>query len=298
MNNLETHLDKLPLLLEVVKRGSIRRTAKDLRLSQPALSRAMRCIEDALEMRLFLRSREGIQLTQQGVRVVEYAKTIKRGLDELNADLRGCGSQVQTVDIGAYESISVYLLPAFLTHIESTQHNFQINIHTAPSRALMEDLSKNRLDLIISVNPKKHRELIHIPLFEDDYRLYQSQSLRHENSLAPVISVFQATDLAGKSIQSHLLKTPLESRRRFNCESFETVKALTISGLGIGILPSRVARPFVEKGELRERKLLEGKKSLWRFGQHLVALSYQTRRSGDQSILQIVESLRRYLSRR
>ena len=100
---------------------------------------------------------------------------------------------------------------------------------------------RSRVDLILSVNPPTHRSVRSTVLFGDEYRLYRDPSLT-VSPRTPLIVFEDAADAKGKTIASHVRSSRHARRRKFMCASFEVVAALTATGLGLGILPSRVAQ--------------------------------------------------------
>ena len=73
--NLDTRIKYRHLLcfLEIARQGSLARAADILAISQPAISKTLKELEDLLETRLFARSRQGVELTPAGTRFMRYA---------------------------------------------------------------------------------------------------------------------------------------------------------------------------------------------------------------------------------
>jgi len=63
--------------LRVADTGSLSAASKDLNVSQPSLTRAIQVIEENLQVKLFTRSKKGIELTEQGELFYLNAKSIK-----------------------------------------------------------------------------------------------------------------------------------------------------------------------------------------------------------------------------
>jgi DNA-binding transcriptional LysR family regulator len=69
-------LQQLKYILTIVNCGSIREAAKQLYISQPSLSTAVRELEDELGIEIFVRSSRGIALTNDGIEFLSYARQI------------------------------------------------------------------------------------------------------------------------------------------------------------------------------------------------------------------------------
>jgi DNA-binding transcriptional LysR family regulator len=290
---LEDHLDKLPVFLETVRTGSLRSAAKSLGKSQPAVSRTIRLLEDAIGARVFVRDPEGIKLTPSGQRLFELADQVRTSIATFRARSNTEQKLRQQVSFGAFESIAVYMFPGFLRYAADLQKGLEISLFTASSSELMTALRRSRVDIILSVNPRAHRDVVSKVLFRDEYRVYRPPGLT-VTAATPVMAYLSATDARGKSIEKYLESSHHGRRRRFVCESFELASALAGAGLGLAILPMRVAQRGVRRGELVEH---DAETAPWRFGSHPIAVSFLAHRIGDSGILWLQRALEQYEAR-
>lgn len=81
MNNIQ----HLRYAVEVAKTGSISRAAENLFMGQPHLSKAIRELEDDMNITIFRRTPKGVEPTEQGEQFIEYARRILEQVDELEA---------------------------------------------------------------------------------------------------------------------------------------------------------------------------------------------------------------------
>jgi DNA-binding transcriptional LysR family regulator len=291
VDQLEDHLDKLPIFLEMVRARSIRGAARALKRSQPAVSRSMRLLEDAVGGRLFVRGPGGIKLTTKGQRLFELADQVRTGVARFRAGSADDRRIRQQVTLGAFESIAIYFLPGFLRYAVDLDSRLEISLRTAPSRALFDALRRSQLDIILSVDPPAHRSVYSATLFEDEFRIYRHPALDHGD--APLLVFDAAADANGRTIASHVQRSRYARRRRFSCASFEVAASLAAAAIGIAILPTRVAARSLTTRQLVEVE--DGGRS-WRFGTHAIALSYLRHRLGDPGIVWIQRALEQYES--
>ena len=121
---MEQNLSQYKIFYEVAKAGNISKAAKELYISQPAISKAISKLEDSLGLSLFTRSSRGVQLTSEGEILFEHAKeafdTLSRGEQELK--------RIQEFDIGhlrigVSNTLCKYvLLPYLKTFIDQYPH--------------------------------------------------------------------------------------------------------------------------------------------------------------------------------
>ena len=78
-------IQQLQYVLEIAKVGSISQAAKNLFLSQPNISNAVKNLENELNTTLFIRTPTGMVLTEQGEQLVQHAGTIIHELNEISA---------------------------------------------------------------------------------------------------------------------------------------------------------------------------------------------------------------------
>jgi DNA-binding transcriptional LysR family regulator len=155
-------LRDLHILLSVVQLGSMAKAAAALAISQPAVSKAIADMEQAVGLRLLERSRNGIEPTPYGRVLVKRGLAIfdelKQGVDELEFLSDPTGGELR---IGSTESIAAGLLPAI---IERFSRKYPL-VHLDVAQAVMSsmhyhELRERRIDLLLGRIPT--------PFSEDD----------------------------------------------------------------------------------------------------------------------------------
>src|SRR5690349_10376635 len=95
--------------------GSFLRAAEAVHVSPPAISKAIRRLEDSLETPLFIRSTRRVTLTPAGETLRGHAERIMRQVDDAKAEVQQGPSVIAgELRIGAMEVFSIQLLPAAL----------------------------------------------------------------------------------------------------------------------------------------------------------------------------------------
>lgn len=289
--SLEEHLEKTLVFQRLVQAGSLRKAAKELRLSQPALTRTLSILERECECALVVRTQEGLKLTPQGHSFLEYCRKIGQLTSEVVVKLKEGEEKYEAfLQMGTYESIAIYLFPFFLKYLKDHQRKLRLNLKTSSSALLMEELKMSRLDMIVSVNPQEHRSVITKTLYTDTFGFY-SKSVDYSSDAA-FIGVRKAAAANGKCLSDYINDFKLSQREWIDCASFETVKALCSEGLGIAILPSRVAAPLLKQkliNKIKIPKISDG------FGEHSVGFSYLKNREGDPAIQWIFREMKAFL---
>jgi len=140
-------LSELQVFLTVAKEGSFSRAAERLYRTQPAVSLAIRKLEDSLGQPLFVRGARPVRLTDAGSLLREYAERllnlrdeVKKGLLELEGLKRG------ELSLGVNESSIHALLPA-VAKFREAHPGVQVRLHRMFSRDIPHEVVNYRLDL-------------------------------------------------------------------------------------------------------------------------------------------------------
>lgn len=245
---IENHLEKLVTFVGVVGAGSIRKYAHAHNSSQPAVSQRIANLERVVGLPLLRRSREGVQLTKEGRVIYELGLKLMSETQSAEAKLYSDPSAKREMRFGTYDSVAIYLLPSVAKEVRARMPSLNLSITCGRSSEIVKLVETGALDLGLCMASAKARRLTLTPLYDDFYGFFSAPSVFQEQTL---ISVPDATDHMGKSIRSYVGAFGLDIASLMGVPSFEVAKAMTIAGLGIGVLPHRVAAPFLKQGVLR-----------------------------------------------
>lgn len=157
--------------LNVASHGSIGKAAEASHITQPALSKSIRRLEQALEVELFKRTGLGTQPTAFGEALVEHADVILKNFERLRehmADLRE--GRLGHVTIGAGSSILETLISRATTDLCSRNPGLRVTAVAGPVDQLMPDMLRGDVDLVIGVRPANYVDtrVAYRPLFRDE----------------------------------------------------------------------------------------------------------------------------------
>jgi len=151
-NNIDTN--KYRVFLAVAECKSFSKATEYLHISQPAISHAIKELEDQLNTKLFIRNNKNVILTEDGERMLFYIKkafhTISLGekvLKEQDEDLNG------TIRIGIYSHISLFMLPKVIHEFNEKYPNAKFFIYSSSNADMLEKLRNNELDFIVMQYP-------------------------------------------------------------------------------------------------------------------------------------------------
>lgn len=149
-------LHNLRDFIAVAKAGSIHQAARDLGLSQPAVTKSIRQLEKVLGTPLFERSARGVALNAMGrkflMRAEVAANELSRGRDELAQSMNGQGGQVALAVSG---TPSLLFLPYALKTFRRRYPLAQVRIIEGLLPVMLPELREGKLDFVIAPKPVK-----------------------------------------------------------------------------------------------------------------------------------------------
>jgi DNA-binding transcriptional LysR family regulator len=250
---LAEHLEKLRYFQRVVNFNSIREASKAIGISQAGLSKNLSSLEEVLGTKLFVRSREGLTLTKEGQEVLNSTFRILAESSMLEVKLRSLksSSAPSRLRIGMYDSIAVYFFAELKAYLKQLYPELRLELTVDRSAALAKAVSGGDLDLAIGVNLhcNKRPGLEFVKLFDDRYGFYLPNRDHVNIANLPFLIHPGAEDFSGVSVETHLKSLTLK-RDVHRIYNFETLKILAVQGIGIGVLPTQVAKPLIKKASL------------------------------------------------
>jgi DNA-binding transcriptional LysR family regulator len=147
-------LRHLQLMLALSCTGSLRRAADELAMTQPAATKALRELEDAVGVQLFVRHARGMEPTVYGEAVMRYARVVFEDLDELREELAAIeAGDVGKVRIGAVMAPAPELLTRAIVALKEAHPRLQITVQIDTSDVLVPALQQDQLDVMIGRIP-------------------------------------------------------------------------------------------------------------------------------------------------
>ncbi len=141
---------QVALLLAVESRGTLRGAAADLGLTQPAATKMLHELEDALGQLLFDRVGRGLQITPAGLCVMSYFRGLRGSMDALGRELAQLRQQgAGKLFVGCIMAASPDLLTEAIIRLKAQFPLVAVEIRVATSDQLMQMLREGALDIVI-----------------------------------------------------------------------------------------------------------------------------------------------------
>lgn len=251
-------IEDLRVFATVAAERSFSRAARKLRRTQPAVSQAIRRLEDASNERLIDRSSRDGTLTDAGELLLSYAQRILRLVEEASVGVHELRDvQKGRVVIAANEAGVHSLLPLFEA-FRKDHPGVLIDVRRAASRQIAQEVQLRSVDFgLITFAPPEH-ELQSVTLASDEMVLL----VRPEDPLAKRKQITME-EMGRLTIIAHNDPSPTrdhvlrlyEQRHtalniRLSLPSLDGIKRAVEMGLGVALLPRRCALSEIARGQL------------------------------------------------
>lgn len=164
--DMNINLDYYKVFYTVARKGNITKAAEELMISQPAISKCIKILEEQLSGKLFVRTKKGVTLTEEGK---EFYKYIEQAMELINnaehkfSDL--INLETGTIRIGISTTLTRKFLIKYLEVFHKKYPNITIEIKTELASRLFEMLRQGLVDIVI-LNLPYTKELNDIELFK------------------------------------------------------------------------------------------------------------------------------------
>jgi DNA-binding transcriptional LysR family regulator len=250
----------------VARRGNFTQGAKDVFLTQSAVSHAIKSLEQELGVQLFRRVGRSAVLTQAGERLLAHCEEILHKMHDARVDLSQLPDLGRPVlRIGAPMTICQHILPGVLRKVQQEYPQSGLRVETGDNPQLLAQLLSGKIDVAVMVDPERRPDLVFEPLFGDELKFVMPPA--HPWAMATEITDTEIAEatliLPNKATRTHQLVTAyfrtarVAIHRCIELGSVESIKELVKNGLGIGIVAEWPIRPELASAELVTRPLGE-----------------------------------------
>ncbi|HTV00006.1 MAG TPA: LysR family transcriptional regulator [Luteitalea sp.] len=251
-------LAELQVFLTVASERSFSKAAARLHRTQPAVSQAIRRLEDHLGERLFDRAAKDGKLTEAGRVLLDYAQRLMRLAEEADSAVRELRDlQRGRVLVGANEAAVHVVLPV-VDQFRAAHPRVQVDIRRVPSRQIGVEVLQRSLDVGVLSFPPAEKGLASVLIGDDELVMLTSPG----HPLATRAQVTMA-EFGRQNVIAHNEASPARERvlRLFEqrheqlnitlaLPSLDGIKRAVEMDLGVALLPRRCAIAEITSGRL------------------------------------------------
>ena len=246
-------LREMKFAITLAKHRSFSNAAKELYISQPALSQAIKSLEAMLSTKLFDRGDQTLRLTPAGEEFVREATEILTLAEDLERNMQSFSND-QVLSVGISPFYGRYYLPRSLPLFKKKHPNITLSITECSSNELEVLLSEKKLDIAFLPLPLRDMTLEYIPVLEEEifFAIPRNQTAEYEqkkgsNSDIPSVYLRQFARLPFIYLKDSQRFTQLGNALcaaegfspniLYTSENWETIDAMIGKGMGVGFVP-------------------------------------------------------------
>jgi DNA-binding transcriptional LysR family regulator len=252
--------------LEVARRGNVSRAAEAIYVSQPTLTARLHALEAELGEKLFVRTRQGMRLTDAGRAFLPYAEratqAVKEGREaiaELNSASAG------HLVIASAPAVSTYLLPPILERFAAAHPRVEVAVRTGHSEEVLQMVLKSEVQLGLG-RDLRHHDIELIPFYEEELGLMvapghhfaERKSVTMADLAGEQLILFDRTSSYYELTQASFASAGLVPRSMFELDNIEATKKMVERRLGVALLPRTAVVIEVAAGTLRRVPISDG----------------------------------------
>lgn len=244
----------------VARNGNITKAANELAISQPAISKSIKNLEEQLGGTLFVRTKRGVILTEEGK---EFYRYIKQAM-EFISNAENKFSDLINLDVGTIRiGVSTTLTKQFLLPYLETFHNLypkiSIQIFTALSSELFSKLRQGLLDLVIMHAPYPNSSDIEIQevksihdsfIVGKDYKYLCDKALKFSDLVEFPLILQSRGSNTRTFLEDFVRKQGIVLEPKMNLSSYSLVVEFAKIGFGIGYAPKEYIKEELKNEEL------------------------------------------------
>lgn len=253
------------IFYHVAVMGSISKAAEVLLISQPAVTWQIKSLEEQLGITLFVRTKHGVVLTDEGKIFFEY---VKKGVESFtngeNALTNFKNLDYGTIRIGASATVAKYVLMPYLRVFHEKYPNIEIKIINNLTENLLSELRNGNLDMLILNLPMKVNKDFKITkvldvsdIFVGDKKYYDlTKGSVKLKDLGNYPLIFQKKPSNTREYLDNYLKdNNVNILPKMEVVSYNLIMDLVGAGFGIGYATKEFAYSLLENKTLYEIKV-------------------------------------------
>ncbi len=251
--------ERLNCFRAVARTGGFSRAAEALHKTQPAISQAIRALEDDLEERLFLRLGREVRLTEAGEALLEYVERARAILERGRSELAARSNlEVGQLSLGTSDTNACYLLPPVLERYRATHPGIEVRISNRPSPMIERQVVEGDVDLGLVTLPASHSSLRCQPLMlREDVAIFSPAHPLAGRKRVRMRELFQLPllllDRGARTrafIDDRARELAVVPHVAMELASVEVVKRLVAADFGVSIVPRIAIDKEIAEGSL------------------------------------------------
>lgn len=250
---------QLQTFVRIVDLGSLTAAAERSHLSQPAVSRQLKALEEDLGAVLCARRGRIVAPTAAGEIVYRFAQRVQALERELRRSIQTVSSpESGDISIACVDTVALYTLPRVLAPFSERYPSIRVHVRTGSIRQTVDRLLQHEADLALTTVPVANPKLVCRPLFDDPVEFVASPRLANllpadltPNDIGqlPMIAYEMGTNFRSY-VDAALDAVGIHPHIAMEFDGHEAVRTMVKLGLGAAFMPLSAVQSDLDSGEL------------------------------------------------
>jgi DNA-binding transcriptional LysR family regulator len=260
---MNQNLSSYRIFYTVANTGNISKAAKELYISQPAISKSIQKLEESIGCKLFSRSSRGVVLTDEGKLLYEHVseafETLTLGEEKLKRSIElGVGH----LKIGVSSTLCKYLLLPYLKEFIRQNPHISISISCQSTNDTLKLLEDNKIDIGLIGKPENMKN-IHFDFLEEiedifvaakDYlRNLKARGIQKDHILqSSTLMLLDKNNMTRQYIDDYLQENQIVIKDSIDISNMDLLIDFARIGVGVACVIKNFVREDLENGTLVE----------------------------------------------
>ena len=296
---MNQNLSSYRIFYTVANTGNISKAAKELYISQPAISKSIQKLEESVGCKLFSRSSRGVVLTDEGKLLYEHVseafETLTQGEEKLKRSIElGVGH----LKIGVSSTLCKYLLLPYLKEFIRQNPHISISISCQSTNDTLKLLEDNKIDIGLIGKPENLKN-IHFDFLEEiedifvaakDYlRNLKARGIQKDHILqSSTLMLLDKNNMTRQYIDDYLQENQIIIKDSIDISDMDLLIDFARIGVGVACVIKNFVREDLENGTLVEIPLG------FPFHKREVGFAYKTTTKPSKSLAEFIHFYKTY----
>ena len=239
-------LKQLRAFLVLARTLNYANAADELCLSQSALSLSIKALEDELGGKLFRRNTRRVEISNEGLSLIPYARKLLANWDDMEKDVK----QRFKLDKGILNIASMpfathAILPRVISNFSKKYPNISFSIHDVTNEKIIEHVQEGIFEIGICFKPKSNEQLIFQPLFDEDFlalvpknhELAKLKKITWEKLFSYPFITLQKPSIIRHIIENKCFNKDVVLDIKVECHQISSLSHFVSHGLGVTAIP-------------------------------------------------------------
>ncbi len=255
------NLELYKVFCAVAKKGSLTKASEELFISQPAVSSAIKQLEKQLGGKLFTRTRNGMELTENGKAIYLSVKDALNTLRSVEEKFAKMVNKTGSLKICASDTVFNYFLLPFIKEYHKNYPSVKLQLISCTSTETLERLENGTADIgFINLPVQNDKVLLtgvamtlHDGFFAGDkYFNLANEKIPLSNLQDYPLLMLEIPTVTARAVVDFALTQGVQLVPEIELGSLELATASAVNNMGIACIPKEFVKKEIEDGKLKE----------------------------------------------